>query len=110
MVITEQMNLELALEIFLEKPHRTWRALSTYLSLKYPDQDFGDGNQIYGMCLETDAVQFLKEYLQTCSETERALLLTHPSPAIRRLAESPLNQLKNMPAYIDEIQSHDFEA
>jgi hypothetical protein len=103
MSIMEQMNLELALEIFLEKPGKTWRALSSFLSKKYPDQDFGEGNQLYGMYLETDAVKFLQEYLKTCSEADRALLLTHPSPAARKLAEMSPNQLDNIPFYIDEI-------
>jgi hypothetical protein len=103
MAIMEQINLDLALEIFLEKPGRTWRSLSFFLSEKYPDQDFGEGNQLYGMYLETDAVKFLQEYLKTCTEADRALLLTHPSSAVRKLAEMSPSELDNIPSYIDEI-------
>jgi hypothetical protein len=108
MSIMEQMNLELALEIFLEKPGKTWRSLSSSLSTRYPDQGFDDQLcQVLtlGMYLETDAVKFLQEYLKTCSEADRALLLTHPSSAVRKLAEMSPNQLDNIPFYIDEIMT-----
>lgn len=58
-VMTEQMAQEI--KQLREIDHYSWRALATQMSIRYPDFDIIDGNQIEGMHLCRSAGAYLGE-------------------------------------------------
>jgi hypothetical protein len=94
---------ELVFEIVELKSRSSWRRLSELLSQKYPEGDFGDGNQIYGMEIDKAAVKYLREYFkQQLPPEELAIYLTSPNEIIRLFAAGRVPE--NI-YYLDDIKS-----
>lgn len=55
------MTKELALEVKELRNRGTWRYVSEELTRRYPNGDFGDGNQLWGMQVCREACEFLEE-------------------------------------------------